>query len=208
MNQDHKFKNILQEYFQAEKLPLPKYESRKCGGFDHKPEWISTVILSNNENTHITGDISTSKIKAELSAAEKALSFINSNKKIMRSVDERTALFVDVENMPKFIDDVINVIDNITIYAFIGHHHCLANKSFPSLHSNNIIKILSPSTRTDGSDTCMQVYIGYLLSLNKYDTYLIATHDHYGSSLVDMIVSNSLLWNNKQARIVTHVSHI
>ena len=121
-----------------------------------------------------------------------------------RRVAPRTALFVDVENLPKIIDDVIGQIEGVDIYAFVGYHHCLSEKEFPE----SVTKVLSPSTRSDGSDSCMQVYIGCMLGQKSYDTYLIATRDHYGSALVDMITSDSLLWEKKNARVVTQVSHI
>ena len=221
---DNKSKNILQEYFQIRHLPLPKYQTIKCGGSDHQPLWHSTITFWNNQTNEyqdIIGDIAGTKVKAEISAAHTVLcalnqhntsplrscsaplvSFQNSNKKMR--VNDRTALFVDVENLPKFAEEAAANIDNITIYAFVGYHHCLSEKVFP----DNIIKVLSPSTRSDGSDTCMQIYIGVLLSQNKYDTYLIATRDHYGSALVDMITSDTLLWSKKEARVVTQLSHI
>jgi hypothetical protein len=118
--------------------------------------------------------------------------------------DQRTVLLVDVENLPNFIDDVCKEIQGLSIYAFIGYHHALCDKQF----AVDVNKVLSPSTRTDGTDSCMQVYVGYFLANNKYDTYLIATRDHFGSSLVDMITSKTLLWPAKKARVVTKVRHI
>lgn len=217
---DHKSKNILQEYFQIRHLPLPKYHTVRYGGSDHQPLWRSKIIFWNNqtrEDQEIIGDVAGSKIKAEISVAHILLHLLSQNKILYSNplispeninkkikVNERTALFVDVENLPKFAEEASATTENITIYAFIGYHHCLSEKVFP----DNIIKVLSPSTRSDGSDTCMQVHIGFLLSQNKYDTYLIATRDHYGSALVDMITSDTLLWDKKEARVVTQISHI
>lgn len=189
-----------------------------------------------NDFKEVTSDIFGSKIKAEISAADlvlniltridvstKGLHFIDPvivpdvsqispksitpNQLILhkkRTVGRRTALFVDVENLPKFINEVVQEIEGIDIYAFIGYHHCLSEKTFPE----NVIKVLSPSTRADGSDTCMQVYIGYMLAQEKYNTYFIATRDHYGSALVEMITTDTLLWKKKDAKVVTQVSHI
>lgn len=223
-------KSLLQEYFQIRHLALPKYTSSKCGGSDHNPVWKSKVTfwsVMDNEFKEATGDSCRNKVKAENSAAATVLDILRNpnvttqlqdlnscNQNITREfhrvsgkkriVAERTALFVDVENLPKFVDEVVKEIEGINIYAFIGYHHCLSEKIFP----DNVTKVLSPSTRSDGSDTCMQVYIGYMLAHETYDTYLIATRDHYGSALVEMITTDSLLWKKKDAKVVTQVSHI
>lgn len=116
----------------------------------------------------------------------------------------KTALLVDVENLPKFIDESISRLNEFTVYAFVGEHHHSVDKEFPE----GVIKILSPSTRADGTDTCMQVYIGMLLAREAYDNYLIATRDHYGSALVEMIMCPNLGWLNKSARLVTKSSQL
>lgn len=227
-------KNTLQEYFQSRRLPSSQYFTERCGGSDHSPLWQSRVIFWSVKNStfgEVTGNIASTKVRAEMSAAELALDILTNenngsisgetdnstfnlppsnildisqihDKKI--KVEGKTALFVDVENLPKFIDEVVQQVSGIDIYAFVGYHHCLSGKVFPE----NVVKVLSPSTRSDGSDTCMQVYIGYMLAHKTYDTYLIATRDHYGSALVDMITTDSLLWKNADGRVVTQVSHI
>lgn len=235
---DMNYKNLLQEYLQKNKLPLAKYETVRLGGPDHSPQFQCKLTFTNLEgrNIQLHGDIFNNKLQAEQSAAKNAsqnmistmtnskpqssktvlkkdlttaTKHFNGNTNIKRFVGDHTALFVDVENLPKLINSVVNEIQGLDIYAFVGIHHSLSEKEYvdPS-SSNNIIKVLSPSTRTDGTDTCMQTYIGYLLSTNKYETYLIATRDHFGSSLVDMITSPCLLWTAKNSKIVTQVSHI
>ena len=123
---------------------------------------------------------------------------------MVRTYNRRMVLLVDVENMPNFIDEVLKEIQGLSIYAFVGYHHALCDKQFPS----SVTKILSPSTRTDGTDTCMQVYVGYFLANDMFDIYLIATRDHFGSSLVDMITAESLLWTPKNGKVVTKVRHL
>lgn len=151
--------------------------------------------------------------KARHIGIEKALSTpINKNgnpktlstSRPLLTLNSRIVLLVDVENMPHFIDNVLEEIKGLTVYAFIGYHHNLCDKEFPP----SVIKVLSPSTRTDGTDTCIQVHVGYFLANNMYHTYLIGTRDHFGSSLVDMITSESLLWKSKKASVVTKVHHI
>lgn len=206
-------KNTLQEYCQGRKLPLPSYKTIRVGGSDHAPTWKSTVTIY--DGRQFEGDIGPIKSRAEGLAAFNAISALNHTKisEIDRKVPEiskqimmppKTALLVDVENLPKFIDELPLNINNLTVYAFIGRHHCLVDKKFPP----GTIKVISPSTRPDGTDTCMQVYTGALLSKEVYDTYLIATRDHYGSALVEMIMSNDLFWPPKSARLVTQISQL
>lgn len=202
-------KTSLKEYYEKNHLSPPQYSTNYCGGPPHNPAWQSTVTLY--DGTKIAGEISKSKSAAESSAAKKVLdnlTFTNQNKRVnIRQAPERSCLIVDIENMPNFIFEVLQEISDLVIYGFVGEHHCLANKEYPS----GVIKIISPSTRTDGTDSCIQVFTGYLLSTESYNIYYIATRDHFGSSLVEMISSNSLPWNKtttKTAKLVTQVSHI
>jgi|SRR3972149_4142912 len=199
-------KNQLQEYFQKKDIPLPQYESIRVGGADHEPGWMSSVVFP--DGSRFDGTVHPTKSSAQCSAAEKALARLNSitiEKSIdRRTVDPRTVLLVDVENLPGFIGEVLAEVEGLDIFAFVGEHHCLSSREYPS----GVTVIHSPSTRSDGTDTCIQVYIGCLLSMNRYDTYLIATRDHYGSALVDIISSTTLPWVGKLARVVTKVSHI
>lgn len=212
---DPRSKNQLQEYFQKKQLSLPSYSTVRVGGGDHTPEWKSVVTLF--DGSRFESDIASTKGGAEISAASKALIGVNINLKtkvsiitsndITKVLDRKTALLVDVENLPKLIDELVslhNNITNLTVYAFIGEHHCLIDKELPP----GTIKVISPSTRPDGTDTCMQVYVGALLVKESYDEYLIATRDHYGSALVEMISAPNLLWTSRPARLVTKISQL
>lgn len=175
------------------------------------PSILSEINLSNIgppilPNVNFTID---SSIKVEKDVANQLVSpllsdLINGVNQISMSEGASTAILVDVENLPKFIDAISNKLHNYAVYAFIGEHHCLSEKEYPP----GIIKITSPSTRSDGTDTCMQVYTGMLLAREIYDSYIIATRDHYGSSLVEMISSPGLGWTPKKARLVTNPSQL
>jgi hypothetical protein len=194
-------KNQLQEFFQKHHLPLPIYTVHRVAGTDHQPKYQATLQYN---DIIITGAICSSKRHATLIVAEEALKMLRETKSVKTFSPERSALFVDVENMPNFINEVIEKIEGLTIYAFIGHHHHLSNKQW----SSEVIKILSHSTRTDGTDTAIQVYIGYHLAHNNYDRYYIATRDHYGSILVEMISLQPGPWESKSAYVVTQIGHI
>lgn len=120
---------------------------------------------------------------------------------------DRICVLIDLENLQKFPDDITDdeiLNKNLTIYVFVGKHHCLADKKL----SNGIIRIISPSTRPNGTDTCIQVYTGMLLVKEYYDLYLIATRDNFGSTLAEMIGDPNLGWTPKKAYQITKISQI
>jgi len=201
-------KNDLQTFLARNRLPVATYNSKIVGGSHHEPKWRSTVSL--HDGTSFEGDILSSKTKAETSAAALAYQYLSGGPSSSSEPPKhalktyvRTALLVDVENMPKLVEEAVAVTEGLDIYAFVGAHHCLATKNFDP----KVIKIVSPSTRSDGTDTCIQVYVGYLLSTNAYDHYLIGTRDRFGSALVD-IITNPCLWRPVGARLITDVTHL
>lgn len=206
-------KNLLQEYTQKHKLPFPIYDSCQVGT-TISPEWQSTVILTNitdvNNNIKYTGDKFPRKTTAENSAAWYALKALeNMNISNISPViyDVNTAILIDIENLPRFFEeipeqDLLN--ENLTVYGFVGQYHPLYLK-FTNEH---LVKIASPSTRQDGTDTCIQVYTGMLLALEKHEHYIIATKDHFGSSLVEMISNPNLGWAAKTAQLAISYKQI
>lgn len=228
-------KNDLQCIFQKKHLPLPIYTSVREGGEDHLPTWRCIVKLHNGEE--YISDVYNKKTQAELCAASKALKSVNLSNVIRNktfdngvSIDKFTVdlqietplskilprnnildpklyptiILVDVENMPKFIPSIQDKISKYSVRAFVGEHHCLANK----LYESGVKVILSPSTRTDGTDTCIQTYVGFLLAAGEFEQYLIATRDHFGSALVDMITAEGMPWKPKHAKVITNSSYL
>jgi hypothetical protein len=189
-------KNKLQEVYQKSGEQLPTYNS-----FKKDDDWISEVVLY--DGSKYSSDPFKRKTDAENDAASKAL--LNFTVTVTKNIYDlpRTVLLVDVENMPKIIEE-IGETTHMDIYAFVGEYHVLMKKDF----GIKVTKIISPSSRKDGTDTCMQVYIGYLLSIDEYDRYLIATNDHYGFALVDMINTNNFMWKNKVAKVITNVGQL
>jgi len=203
-------KNRLQEYFQKRQLSLPSYYTVRIGGGDHAPKWKSVVTIA--DGSQFISDICSTKGGSEISAASKGLMAVDiknegSALKPILVLGQNTALIVDVENLPKFIDELYSLIDsseNLTVYGFIGKHHCLIEKEFKL----GTIKVVSPSTRSDGTDTTIQVYTGLLLAQEKYEKYLIATRDHFGAALVETIMTPNLGWVAKSAKLVTQPKQI
>jgi len=229
-------KNKLQEYFQKKRLPLPLYETYRYGGPEHKPTWVTTVFLCNNKK--FTGEIFFDKTSAENSAALNALDDINSDNEIYlkmekinlstkKSIDSETekkinkiVLLVDVENLHKFINDFNLILNNdpnfsntkfdpnynknFDIYAFINKNHDLVDKIFPEY----VKKVVCPSLQKNGTDTYIQVFVGILLAKEMYETYIIATKDHFGNLLTELINSSNVGWTNKKAYLIVKPSQL
>ena len=156
-------KNQLQEYYQKLHLDAPSYNTETCGGKPNAPLWRSTVTLY--DKSFFIGNVHKTKAAAEKSAAFIALSTL-SLKPIQNFSEheykKKTVMLIDIENMPKFFNEIpINDLNNpnLVVYGFIGNHSLVDKVNHPKM-----IKVISPSTRSDGTDTCMQVYVGMFLT--------------------------------------------
>ena len=108
--------------------------------------------------------------------------------------------------MHKFAEEAEAALPSgLDIYSFLGVHHAL-NKD--PMGDTRIKRIISPSTRPNGSDSCIEVWVGVSLGQERYDGYLIATRDKFGGNLVEMITSAGLGWTRKRASLVTKIEHI
>jgi hypothetical protein len=230
-------KNQLQEIYQKQKLSLPIYTHIKV-----ENGWVSTVSL--HDGTQITGTPRKKKTEADIAVATTILNKYKyiTNKppnspplyepikkpivevkpksltvdRTMKNLTKKIALLVDLENLPNLITDAISVIEGFHIYAFVGEHHPLATK----IDSKSTVNyIISPSTRKDGTDTCMQIVVGMMLANEMFDHYMIGTRDHFGGALVDLITTPivvlpngkvDLNFNNtmRSAKLVTTLDHI
>lgn len=146
-----------------------------------------------------------------------------SSSAISREKDEphstqRTCILVDVENMPSFVESLLKeenkVLETwglVNVLAFVGEHHCLAERSWKNITPETTLgiqKIYVPSTRKNAVDTCMQIYIGHLLATSDYDNYIIVTRDSFGSVLVEMINANGMPWPKRYARLASRMCHV
>lgn len=199
-------KNRLQEYADKRHLPHASYDPKRVGGQDHSPVWQSTVTLWNG--TTYTGKCAGDRVTSERSAAQVALvdlTEVAEENMPPIMVEYETALLVDLENKPKLLEQLSQEqLTRMRVYAFVGKHHDLVNMVLP----RGVTRVVSPSTRRDGTDCCMQVYTGSLLTMRVYKEYLIATSDHFGPVLVEMIQSENILWPTANARLVTMANQV
>lgn len=227
-------KNRLLERCQRDRLAPPLWQQpvRVVGTPDHCPLWLSTVVLW--DGTACRGQPSRTKSEAEQSSAEQALSVLalrdlppppfvstttaTSTTSVVETTraplatpvslgtrGPRKALLIDVENLPKFATHLTEQqMREYVCYAFVGEHHALVDRELPP----QVTRIVSPSTRPDGADSCIQVYAGCLAGQRCYDEIVVATRDHFGSALCDQLQSDTLLWSPVKARVVSQTKQL
>src|SRR5690606_20181638 len=116
-------KNKLQEKFQKNGKVLPKYHTI----MDENKMWISEVEIYDGKK--YAGMKCNKKTEAENSAATIALSDdINEIKKNIYD-RPRTVFLIDLENMPKIIEE-LNENKYMDIFIFVGEHHNLVKKEY------------------------------------------------------------------------------
>jgi len=201
-------KNYLQECFQKDGIELPKYNTVQVGGSPHMPQWKSTVTLFNGQS--FTGDISSKKKGAELSAACLALDHIQTEgieikpcdiprakPKIMFSKnrikfkgkpDKNWNIFVDIENQELILNELCQSlpIENIYVYGYLSksrEHELMGNLDCDS----RTTIIVAPTTRADGADIALTLGVGRMSVEDPDDGYIIVTCDHFGDALVDIL---------------------
>jgi len=200
-------KNHLIQFCKKQKLEPPVYNSTSQGPI-HALEWSSIVTITLPIGNHsFSSKTHSLKKRAEHEAAGIALNYLSQPKDDDRQihVDHKVALMVDVENLPKLISQLPRFTGNLYIYAFVGEHHPLAETKY---EAPNVITVISKSTRQDGTDTCMQLYVGALLAYAGFHEYLIATRDHFGSALVDLISVDTYCWRARKATLVSTAEHV
>lgn len=209
-------KNLLQNLCVSKGYPNPVYETSRRGGSIKTPLWSSLVKLNRTpcDSEVFLGGDHLRKKGAEENAAQNALNALSSLREgripspgIIVEVKSPTVLMVDLENMPSIVAQLPVFKGPIDVYIFVGKHHPLADEEYhrPGM---NIVKAISPSTRPGGSDTFMQLHAGIFLSSKRYDKYLIATRDRFGSALAELISTKTLTWEARPAAVVTTINHI
>jgi hypothetical protein len=169
-------KNILQEYCQKNKIDLPVYNSTATNG-----GYRSTVRVLKLETF---SDVKVKKVDAESQAAEKMIRLLNLEEdtkadRYVNSLLPKILHVVDGENM---ILDSPPQREDEAWFTFFYKNHNRANTHQP------FEKILINSSRPDGVDSYIQLWVGYELASNPHlEMVYIHTRDKFGHSLVDAI---------------------
>lgn len=124
--------------------------------------------------------------------------------------DKQIVIIIDVENIPKLVEEIMPFLDiysNLHVYAFSGEH-ASQTKSLEGIEHPRLNKIISSSTRKDGTDTCIQLHVGMFLYDETFDVYVVCTRDHYGGALIEFITMKGMLWPSKEGYLATSLNHI
>jgi len=176
-------KNQLQEIYQKNGNVLPQYKTRRKGGQDHNPQYVSTVILPDGKK--VLGDTCRNKKLAESAAAQKALLYIKKQtlRKIKICFQGKTMVLIDLENKPNVEKEFLEYIEDfsgVDIFIFTSTDHpCL--RKLENTEPAQIIDI--SSTRRDAADIALVFFAG--MFCQDYNNLLVVTNDHFGSALVD-----------------------
>ena len=186
------YKNLLQEYFQKNKLPLPVYNCININSDKTNPIWKSAVFCFNME---FTGIGNTKKAAENTSAKNACTHFfvakntIKSDAPIKQKVNSladiqfdkyKTVLLVDGENC----DININKISkDILILIFVSKN--TTKKLVFQLQNDeeNCYLFISERVGPDAADHLLTFYAGKLSVLHPKKSYYVFTKDHYGEFL-------------------------
>lgn len=189
-------KNILQEYCQKNKIPMPIYNTVIIGGTQTIPIFESTLIF--NKNTYCaTG---ATKIMAEKKVAQ---SVYQSLPTITRSIihivtptfkqkycsiqailgeQYHQIYLIDGDNCHITDDKIFEDNSNLFIY-FVAKNN---TRPYPFLHQekyDNCCVFISDSTNRDATDHLLTFNLGKMSILWKDKKYYIVTKDHFGECL-------------------------
>lgn len=177
-------KNILQEKFQKHYNKPPIYETKKCGGSDHEPTFVTNVTLPSG--IQISGAISKTKKEAEKSAAEAALFLVNQGEIIFEEKHNIAKLsskipslvLIDLENVSQEINTITRG-ENVTIKAYVTKNHHFANKKDLPYNLEVVQQVLP-----DAVDT--KIICDCCMGMGEYKQIVVVTRDHYGDCLVGL----------------------
>lgn len=175
-------KNILQEYCQQKRLPLPTYNTswEELG-------WQSEVTILDGKI--FEGEVCTTKVKAEQSAAQVALESLIEKQEKKHTKDGYFAILVDLENQPKVVEELISQViltEKVRIFSFsFGSHPSVKKLAELLFRFEGPIEhefVAHGCTRADATDIMMCIWIGAnQRKLDKYQ-FLIVTKDHFGDT--------------------------
>lgn len=185
------YKNLLQEHFQKQNLPLPHYKTNRIDGLDHEPVWQAQLELYGT----IYESNASSKKEAELKVAEQAyLDYCQKPVKLENKIDRQqkvkelheidfnryhSIILVDGENC----DIDISKISSNMLVLFFAAKNTTKNKIFEYQSTyDNCYVFLSQCVGKDAADHLLTFYAGQLSRMTDKQMYVL-TKDHYGEFL-------------------------
>lgn len=192
------YKNLLQEYFQRKKLPLPVYNCNNINTDKVNPVWKASVFILPLSNTEFTG-IAATKKAAETIAAKNACEYVfATNNPIpvdrepapftqkVKNISDinfdnyKTVLLVDGENCDV---DIKRINNDVLVLMFVSKNTTKKLVFKLQQSYNNCFVFVSERTGRDASDHLLTFYAGKLSVLHDSKQYYVLTKDHYGEFL-------------------------
>ena len=204
------YKGLLQEYLHKKNFNLPKYITKKVNNNFY------SIIYINNEQ-FVDNNFFINKKKAEQSIAKIVYNKLKEkdedNKIEINLSNKKTCIFVDIENKPNILNEIIEKINikfekfNTNIDFYICYSaNCKIDFS-KYINNNNINKIFkfykTNSLYKDAADVGL-IYLSGKLS-HKYKNIGIITSDHFSYSLVEIIKENN---KNKNVKLLNNIDEI
>lgn len=188
-------KNLLQEYFQSEGLALPTYDTGRAGGEDHKPLWISRVVLPNGTG-FMSRETFPSKAAAEKSAAAVALEEITPQRSegadgVWKNKGESLCyIMIDVENMSRVALDVLKTIKRAgspppcnQLMFFMSKGCPLAERITSELKECGLVCVrITDSLLPDAAD--MLICMEATMELSRGNDVIIVSNDRFARTFV------------------------
>jgi Double-stranded RNA binding motif len=190
-------KNILQEWCQKMKLPLPIYNTVRIGGDDTHPIFASTVTIGGNYFTET--EIGCSKIEAEKAVAKTAYDTpklsLSQKYADIRDIpidNYRKIYLIDGDNYHITEEKVFEESSSLFIYFVAknntGHIPVIQQQTY-----ENCCIFISDSIGRDAVDHLITFYLGKMSILwNNEKNYFIVTRDHFGEC-IEKFMSNCKL---------------
>jgi hypothetical protein len=175
-------KNILQEYFQKNSLPLPKYETKRYGGVDHEPMFKSAVTLFFSDSTTTFESLYPSPTAkgAEMEVAKMAIPYLNTYSFPSNKKKSNVIVLVDIENQGVIsTETLLKNYNSPNVHIFFGSNFPPCSK----LCQYDCVFHYVESAITDASDVAI---ILFLATLPATSTVAILTRDHFGDILEEM----------------------
>lgn len=186
------YKNLVQEYFQQNGLPIPLYATIRTDkeGKDHQPIWYTQLQLDEK----IYDAYGNSKKEAESKVAEKAyLDYCSKQpKEVVVERKQKVNNITDIDfskyDMILMIDgencdlDINKINHNVLVLLFAAKN-TTKNKIFEyQTKYSNCYVFLSQCVGKDAADHLLTFYAGKLSMITNKKMYVL-TKDHYGEFL-------------------------
>jgi len=158
----------------------PDYSTNKVS-----PDYSTNKVSSDYGTNKVSSDYGTNKVSPDYST-NKPKNPLEKHKN--NQENNKVLIIIDVENVPSSLEQLLSSITkskNIDIVCMISEDHHTKNKL--NLSDKRVKLMEAPTTRKDGADMGIVLYIGYLLAKERYRCYIIISKDHFADATIDCI---------------------